>query len=110
MTLIDRLGGALPRAPVTVELDDVQATVLRYRPEPYRYYLCHGRTDPLRAAEGQRCTARYIPADQLDELVWGDLRALLTHPAQMARALSRARGGAWLPQELHARQAAIRQA
>ena len=28
----------------------------------YCYYLCHGRTDPLRAAQGQRCTARYIPA------------------------------------------------
>src|SRR6476646_3743694 len=76
----------------------------------YRYYLCHGRTDPLRVAQGQRCTARYIPAGQLDELVWADLCALLTDPAQMARALGRARGGAWLPQELHARQAAIRQA
>ncbi len=32
MTLIDRLGAALPRAPVTVEVDDIQATVLRYRP------------------------------------------------------------------------------
>ena len=76
----------------------------------YRYYLCHGRTDPLRVAQGQRCTARYVPAGQLDELVWADLCALLTDPAQMARALGRARGGAWLPQELHARQAAIRQA
>ena len=35
MTLIDRLGGNLPRGRVTVELDDIQATVLRYRPEPY---------------------------------------------------------------------------
>jgi Dyp-type peroxidase family len=35
MTLTDRLGGVLPRAPITVELDDIQATVLRYRPEPY---------------------------------------------------------------------------
>ena len=35
MTLIDRFGGGLPRAPVTVDLDDIQATVLRYRPEPY---------------------------------------------------------------------------
>jgi site-specific DNA recombinase len=76
----------------------------------YRYYLCRGRTDPLRAAEGRRCTARYIPAGQLDELVWGDLCALLTDPAQVARALARAQGGAWLPQELQARQAAIRQA
>src|SRR5215472_12371445 len=76
----------------------------------YRYYLCRGRTDALRAAQGQRCTARYIPARQLDELVWADLCALLTDPAQIARALKRARGGAWLPQELQARQAAIRQA
>jgi len=33
MPLVDRLGGKLPRAPVTVELDDIQATVLRCRPE-----------------------------------------------------------------------------
>ncbi|HEV2244643.1 MAG TPA: recombinase family protein [Streptosporangiaceae bacterium] len=76
----------------------------------YRYYLCRGRTDPLRAAQGRRCTARYIPAGQLDELVWADLCALLTSPAQVARALARARGGAWLPQELRARQAATAQA
>jgi Dyp-type peroxidase family len=35
MTAIDRVGGDLPRRPVTVDLDDIQATVLRYRPEPY---------------------------------------------------------------------------
>jgi Dyp-type peroxidase family len=35
MTVIDRAGGKLPRGRVTVELDDIQATVLRYRPEPY---------------------------------------------------------------------------
>src|SRR5262245_8196621 len=35
MALIDRLGGDVPRGPVTVELDEIQATVLRYRPEPY---------------------------------------------------------------------------
>src|SRR5260370_12073373 len=76
----------------------------------YRYYLCRGRTDPLRAAQGQRCTARYIPAAQLDELVWADLCVLLTDPAHIARALARAQGGAWLPQELQARQSAIGQA
>jgi site-specific DNA recombinase len=76
----------------------------------YRYYLCRGRTDPLRVAQGQRCTARYIPAGQLDELVWADLCALLTDPAHVTRALARAQGGAWLPQELQARQATVRQA
>ena len=35
MSLIDRLGGQLGRSAVTVQLDDIQATVLRYRPEPY---------------------------------------------------------------------------
>ncbi len=84
--------------------------VVRQTGAGYRYYLCRGRTDALRVAQGQRCHARYIPADQLDELVWADLCALLTEPAQLARALRRARGGAWLPQELQARQAAIRQA
>jgi site-specific DNA recombinase len=76
----------------------------------YRYYQCRGRTDPLRVAQGLRCTARYIPAGQLDELVWADLCALVTDPAQVARALARAQGGAWLPQELRARQTVIRQA
>ena len=76
----------------------------------YRYYLCRGRTDALRAAEGRRCTARYIPAGQLDELVWADLCALLTDPSQITHALARAQAGAWLPQQLQARQATIRQA
>jgi len=76
----------------------------------YRYYLCRGRTDAVRAAQGQRCTARYIPAGQLDELVWADLCALLTDPGQVTHALGRAQAGAWLPQELQARQATIRQA
>jgi Dyp-type peroxidase family len=35
MSLRDRLGGDLQRSDVSVELDEIQATVLRYRPEPY---------------------------------------------------------------------------
>jgi site-specific DNA recombinase len=46
----------------------------------YRYYLCRGRTDPVRAAQGKRCTARYIPAGRLDEPVWADLCALWSPP------------------------------
>jgi site-specific DNA recombinase len=76
----------------------------------YRYYQCRGRTDALRRAQAQRCTARYAPAERLDELVWADLCALLSDPGQVAGALARARGGAWLPQELQARQTTIRQA
>jgi hypothetical protein len=47
---------------------------------PRRHRSTRRRTDPLRAAQGQRCIARYIPAAQLDELVWADLCALLTAP------------------------------
>lgn len=39
----------------------------------YHYYLCRGRTDALRAAQGERCTAHYAPAKALDALVWQDL-------------------------------------
>ena len=99
----------LLRALVSCGLCRLSCTVRRTQ-AGYRYYLCRGRTDALRAAQGRRCTARYTPAEQLDQLVWADLCALLCDPAQVARALERARGGAWLPQQLQARQATIRQA
>jgi Dyp-type peroxidase family len=35
MTVIDHVGGDLVRGRVTVALEEIQATVLRYRPEPY---------------------------------------------------------------------------
>lgn len=76
----------------------------------YAYYLCRGRTDALRAAQGQRCTARYAPAQQLDESVWQDLCAVLTRPEPIARALERAWGGQWLPQELQARREVVQKA
>jgi site-specific DNA recombinase len=80
-------------------------------PDPqYAYYVCRGRTDALRAAQGERCTARYIPAQQLDDLVWQDLCQVLTQPDILAHALERAHGGHWLPQELQARCALFTQA
>jgi site-specific DNA recombinase len=74
------------------------------------YYLCRGRFDALRAAQGQRCTARYIPARQLDELVWQDLCVVLQDPESIRQALERAHGGHWLPQELQAQLAALHKA
>ena len=59
MTLIDRLGGDLPRAPVTVELDDIQATVLRYRPEPY--YGTHVMLHVEDARAGREFLRRLTP-------------------------------------------------
>ena len=74
----------------------------KVRPGGYRYYVCRGQSDALRAAQGHRCTARYAPADQLDQLVWQDLCSVLTHPEMIAYALERAHGVHWLPQELQA--------
>jgi site-specific DNA recombinase len=74
------------------------------------YYICQGRSNALRRAQGQRCMARYIPGRALDDLVWQDLCAMLTEPEHLAIALRRAHGGHWLPQELQARQATLRSA
>ncbi len=35
----------------------------------YTYYVCRGRRDSLRAAQGERCTARYAPSRELDEII-----------------------------------------
>jgi site-specific DNA recombinase len=56
----------------------------------------------------QKCFSRLIPSERLDQLIWEDLSALLTEPEQVRQALERAHGGAWLPQELQARQESLR--
>jgi site-specific DNA recombinase len=58
----------------------------------------------------EHCPSHFIPADQLDALVWADVCELLTHPDSIQHALARAQGGCWLPQELQARRDALRQA
>ncbi|MBV9969456.1 MAG: recombinase family protein [Xanthobacteraceae bacterium] len=74
----------------------------------HAYYTCRGKGDPLRSRRDDPCRARYAPAHQLDTLVWQDLCELLTHPEHVARALARAHGGGWLPQELQARREQLR--
>jgi Dyp-type peroxidase family len=59
MTLIGRPGAGLPRAPVTVDLDDIQATVLRYRPEPY--YGTHVMLHVADARAGREFVRRLTP-------------------------------------------------
>jgi site-specific DNA recombinase len=73
-----------------------------------RYYSCTGKLPALFSHREQKCPSRLSPAGRLDELVWADLRKLLTHPEQVTRALARAHGGNWLPQELQARQQGLR--
>jgi site-specific DNA recombinase len=100
----------LLRAMVSCGCCRLGTTARTMMPSGQPYYVCQGRSNALRAAQGQRCTARYIPGRALDDLVWQDLCALLTEPDHLASALRRAHGGHWLPQELQARQATLRHA
>src|SRR6266542_72602 len=54
----------------------------------YNYYLCVGRTDALRRAQGQRCTARYAPAGSR----WGVAAARAARPPAHHRPGHRAAG------------------
>src|SRR3954454_10473191 len=75
----------------------------------YGYYVCGGKADPVHSGRDEPCPARYAPAHRLDDLVWRDLCELLTEPGSIAQALARAHGGGWLPQELQAPRAPLRQ-
>jgi site-specific DNA recombinase len=76
--------------------------------ERYRYYVCRGKQPPTSSSHDDRCPARFIPAAQLDELVWTDLCQVLQHPEHLRQALDRAEAGTWLPDELRRRQATLR--
>jgi site-specific DNA recombinase len=82
----------------------------RTLPSGYSYYVCRGHTDVLRAVEGKRCTARYAPAQGLDDLVWQDMCCLLAQPALIIHELEHGQGGAWLPQALQDRRRTLRAA
>jgi site-specific DNA recombinase len=100
----------LLRALVSCGCCRLGTTARTMTPAGQSYYVCQGRSNALRVAQGQRCTARYIPARALDDLVWQDGCAILTEPEHLAHALRRAHGGQWLPQELQARQATLHHA
>jgi site-specific DNA recombinase len=70
-------------------------------------YVCSGKAKAIQAKRVTPCPARFLPATQLDALVWQDLCELLTHPTSITEALRRAQDGGWLPQELHARRATL---
>jgi site-specific DNA recombinase len=56
----------------------------RARTPEYRYYICRGKADPIQACRDEKCTARFIPAGQLDDLVWQDLCDVLMHPESLS--------------------------
>lgn len=70
----------------------------------YDYYACSGRCQPARTATGQRCSAPYVPASALDQIVWTDICALLSQPSIITHELARAQAGEWLPQTLQVRR------
>ena len=74
----------------------------------YDYYVCRAKANPIPSQRDVHCPARYIPAQQLDDLVWQDLCALLTHPESIAQALERAQDGHWSSQEVQARREVLR--
>ena len=76
----------------------------------YAYYTCRGKSHPVISCRDEKCPARFIPAQQLDELVWQDVCEVLTHPALIASALEQAQSGQWLPQEFQARRENFRKA
>jgi len=76
----------------------------------YAYYVCNGRHLTRATRREEKCPARTIPVEQLDELVWQDVCLVLAHPQQIVEALTQAQGGQWLPQALQARREHLRKA
>jgi site-specific DNA recombinase len=76
----------------------------------YTYYLCRGKAHKVLSGRAEKCRARFIPAQHLDEVVWQDLCEVLLHPSSMTQALERAQGDQWAPQELQARRTHLRRA
>lgn len=80
------------------------------RNQKYRYYRCQTKGQVKRLKEEKSCSARYTPAQPLEELVWQDLCRVLQHPEIIAQAMERLRDGQWLPQEFQARCLALKKA
>jgi site-specific DNA recombinase len=84
------------------------ACIGRCLPTGHRYYCCSGKRSIAHPHRDASCPSRFIPAEQVEALVWDDLCRLLSDPEAVRRALERAHGGQWLPQELRARREALR--
>lgn len=62
-------------------------------PGDYAYYVCLGRSQPVVSHRDEKCSAGYIPAEQLDAVVWQDVCEVLTHPQSIASAMHQAQDG-----------------
>ncbi len=52
----------------------------------YASYTCRGKSHAVVSCRDEKCRARFIPAAQLDELVWQDLCQVLSHPDLLTTA------------------------
>jgi len=84
------------------------ACIARHLKGGQNYYVCSAKSNPIHSRKAEKCSSRFSPAQQLDELVWQDLCEVLMHPESITQALERACGGHWLPQELQARRENLR--
>ena len=80
------------------------------RGKGYRYYVCTHRTAKNHLEGNDQCTAPYIPAQQLENIVWSDLCAALQHSESITQVMEQLQTGQWLPQELQARVAQLQRA
>ncbi len=72
------------------------------------YYICQSKMGQINSRREEYCPARFIPAKQLDDIVWQDLREVICKPELISQALGRAWGGSWIPQEMQARRENLR--
>jgi site-specific DNA recombinase len=79
-------------------------------PRPATATTCAGGAPTRSGGPGPAPQRPLCPGRAAGRAGLGDLCTLLADPTQVACALERAWGGAWLPQELQARQATLRQA
>lgn len=73
----------------------------------HSYYHCRTKTTLKELSEQDSCKTRYIPVEQLDDLVWQDLCEVIQHPEMIIQAMEQAQNGSWLPQELQARRESL---
>lgn len=57
------------------------------------YYICQSRMGPINSGREEYCPARFIPARQLDAIVWQDVCEVMVKPELHSQALERAWGG-----------------
>jgi site-specific DNA recombinase len=93
----------LLRALVSCGHCQLACTARSLKPQ-FAYYICSGKAKPTHSHRETPCASRFIPARQLDSLVWQDLCDLLLHPEHLSAALEQAHAGHWLPQEWQARR------